>query len=187
MSLKKSIIGLVVLFTLPINLPSHAGYRSVLNKWTQSKQWYSTQTFQANIIWHATYFSPELRRAQTQRHIEKKYLNPMEAARYVAEQEKRQAASHEFFLGIYARKPYRQITSGNDSFWEVVLTTEQGEIAKPTSLEIVDIEPYEKVMYPYLNRWSKGYRVVFPKAALGSNFKLTLRSVLGESTVKWDL
>lgn len=186
--MKKLKIGFVLILGISFGLPiAQASYRSVLNKWTQSRQWFSTQTFSANIIWHATYFSSELRRAQAERHVKRNYLNAKEAAQYMANQEKRQSEVDEFFLGIYTRKPYRQITSGKDSFWEVVLTTEQGEVVKSTSLEMVDIQPYEKVMYPYLNRWTKGYRVVFPKVALGSNFKLTLRSVLGESTVKWDL
>lgn len=186
MSLKRWKIGLALLCLVSFGQPLQAGYRSVLNQWTKSKQWFSTETFSANVIWHATYFSPEFRRAFTKRHIQKKYLGAVEAAQYVAEQEKRQAESYEFFLGIYTRKPYRHISSSKDSFWNVVLTTENGEVVKPLSLEMIDIEPYEKVMYPYLNRWSQGYRVVFPKVALGSSFRLTLQSVLGQSTIKWD-
>lgn len=175
--------GLIVL--LIASSPAWAGYRSVLNKWTKSKQWFSAQTFDANVIWHATYFSPEFRRAKAQRHIKKKYLDPMEAAQYVAAEEKKQGEVHEFFVSIYTRKPYRQITSGGDSFWEMVLTTEQGQVVEPTLVEPVGIHPYEEVMFPYLNRWSKGYRVVFPKVARGSSFNLTLRSILGESTLRW--
>lgn len=177
--------GLIVLLILGLSSPAWAGYRSTLNKWTKSKQWYSAQNFHANVIWHATYFSPEFRRAKARRYIQKKYLGPKEAAQYIAAQEKKQAAVHEFFVGVYTRKPYRHITSGSDSFWEMVLTTASGEVVEPVSVEIVAIEPYQEVMYPYLNRWSKGYRVTFPKVSLGDSFKLTLRSVIGESTLKW--
>ncbi|MBI4124672.1 MAG: hypothetical protein HY609_07015 [Deltaproteobacteria bacterium] len=178
--------GLIVLCLLSVCLPAQAGYRSVLNKWTKSKQMYAVTDVHAKAIWHATYFSPEFRRAKAERHTKKKYLEPVEAAQYIAAEEKKQAEAHEFFVGIYTRKPYRHITSGSDSFWEMVLTTEAGEVLSPTLVEPVGVHPYEEVMYPYLNRWSKGYRVVFPKAPLGDSFRLTLRSVVGKSTLKWS-
>lgn len=183
--MKRSIAGLAVLWVLSWGGSAFAGYRSVLNQWTGSKQWFSTETFSANIIWHATYFSPEFRRAFAQRHVKKKYLDAVEAARYLAEQEAKQAKAHEFFIGIYTRKPYRNVTSGSDSFWEMVLTTADGRVVEAASVEMVPIGPYEKVMYPYLNRWSQAYRVTFPKVTLGDSFKLTLRSVLGQSSLAW--
>ena len=185
MSLKKLKIGLLVLLLLSFGLPIEAGYRSTLNHSTKSKQWFSTENFHANIIWHATYYSPKFRRAHEKRDIQKKYLDPIEAARYIAEQEKQQATYDEFFIDLYARKPYEQLTLGKDSFWELVLQTKSGELIKPLSIEFVEITPYEEVMFPYLTRWSKGYRVLFPKTDLGRSFKLILRSVIGKSELKW--
>lgn len=184
--MKKWKSGLIVLCLISLCLPARAGYRSVLNKWTQSKQLYSLTDVHAKVLWHATYFSEEFRRAKAERHIKKKYLGSDEAATYLASEEQQQGKVHEFFVSIYTRKPYRHITSGSDSFWEMVLTTASGEVIKPELVEPVGVHPYEEVMYPYLNRWSQGYRVLFPKTALGGSFKLTLRSVIGESSLKWD-
>lgn len=184
--MKRWMAGFVLLSALSLALPLWAGYRSVLNKWTHSTQMYSVKDLQAKIIWHATFFSPDFRRARAKRHIEKKYLGPVESARYLAAEERKQSEVHEFFVALYARKPYRHITSGEDSFWEMVLTTASGEVVEPSLVEAVGVHPYEEVLFPYLNRWSKGYRVVFPKADLGDSFSLTLRSVIGESTLKWN-
>ena len=57
----------------------------------------------------------------------------------------------------------------------------------PESVERVPITPYERKMFPYLDRWSKGYFVVFPKADIGGRFELRLESVAGGSTLKFDV
>lgn len=187
MYFKKLKVGFALLLVLSFSLTAEAKtYRGVLNHWTHSKEWFSTQTFQANIIWHATWFAPEFRKAFAQRHIKRKYLNPLEAANYLADQEQRGSEVEEFFLGLYARKPYRHLSLGKDSFWEVVLVTEAGQVLKPASVEEVDVTPYEEAMFPYLNRWTKAYRVTFPKVGLGFRFKLALRSVIGENSVTWE-
>lgn len=183
MRLKIGLALLALTFTLPLEA---AGYRSLLRKSTRSKQWYSTQTFQANVIWKATYFSPEFRRAFAKKHAKKNFLGPLESAQYMAKQEEKQSRVDEFFVGLYARKDYRSLALGENSFWEVVLINEKGEAVEPESIEFVEITPYERIMFPYLDRWSQGYRVLFPKTELGSHFKLSLRSVLGESVLKWD-
>lgn len=141
---------------------------------------------QTKVIWHATYFSPEFRRAFVAEHAEKKHLSAVGAARYLAEQEKKQSEGEEFFIGMVTRKPYRNFSLGQESFWEAVLTLENGEELRPKRIDFVEITPYEQVLFPYLNRWSKAYRVVFPKTDLGEKFQLTLRSVIGQTHLKWD-
>ncbi len=183
MKWKTGLILSLILFALPAQ---GAGYRSQLGKWTRSRQWYSTKTFHANIIWKATYFSPDFRKAFTQRHVRKKFLDPLASAQYVADQEKKGAKYHEFFLGVYAREPYENLSLSPGSFWKVLLVGEKGESVEPVSIEFVEITPYEEVMFPYVDRWTTGYRVLFPKTDLGPHFKLSLRSVLGESVLKWE-
>ena len=184
-SFKISIIGLAIFFSLSGELQAK-GYRSILKHWTRSKQLFSTTTMQTKVIWHATYYSSEFRRAFVAEHAERKHLDAIAAARFLAEQETKQLEGEEFFVGMYTRKPYKNFSLGQESFWEAVLTTDSGEEIKPVRIDFVEITPYEQVMFPYINRWTQGYRVVFPKTDLGKSFKLTLRSIIGQTHLKWD-
>src|SRR3989338_6506585 len=87
-------------------------YRSHLRKATKTNNWYSIDTMSANMVWQATYFSPEFRRAFTKEHAKRKYLNAVEAARFTAEQEQRQTEVTEFFMAVYTKKPYQQFELG---------------------------------------------------------------------------
>lgn len=183
----KGLLSAVVAAALCFAAPLHAkGYRATLHHWTRSKQLFSTTDVQVKVLAHATYFSPQFRKAFIAQHLKKKYLEGPEAGRFLEEQEREAAKGQEFFVGMYSPKPYRAFTSGKDSFWEAVLITEKGEVLKPLLVSPVEVTPYERVMFPYLTRWTKGYRVVFPKATLGKEFQLTLRSVIGETHLWWD-
>ncbi len=179
------VLGFLSGFALAEDQPSLPQYRSVLKEWTRHKQWYSPVTMQAEMLWHATYFSPEFRHAQEQETIKRKYLDPVEASVYIAQQEKKQSAYEEFFVGLYTIKAYREFSLGKSSFWETVLVKEDGEEIFPVGIEPIEIRPFEKILYPYLGRWDKGYRVLFPKSNL-NKFSLVLRSVVGETKLKWD-
>ena len=177
---------LVLVFLLGFSASVHAkSYNSVLRKWTKHKQWFNTETLQVDMLWHATYFSPEFRRAYEEKHIKIKYLDPVAAARFIADQEKQQTEGDEFFIGLYTSKPYKEFSTGPESFWEAVLVTQDGQEFKAARVDMVPITPYEKILFPYLNRWSKGYRVVFPKVPSAKKFELIMRSVLGETHLKW--
>lgn len=175
-----------VLLILLSVLSAHArGYRGEVRHWTKSKQLFSNTDMTLQALIHATYFSPELRQKFVQKHIQKKYLNPEDGAQFSAKQQERQDNYHEFFVGLYAPKPYQLFTMGKESFWELVLTTDSGEVLKPTSIELVDKTPYEHNMFPYLDRWEKPYRILYSKRELGKHFSLTLRSVVGETKLHW--
>lgn len=183
----RGLLSVVVLCSIGVTAGATSkSYRSSLNDWTRSKQLFSTTDVHVKILAHATYFSPEFRKAFTKQHIKKMYLKGAEAESFREEQEMEGRKGHEFFVGIYSPKPYRQFTSGPDTFWQAVLVTAKGEELKPLSVTPVGEAPYERVMFPYLNRWEKAYRVVFPKAALGEEFHLTLRSVIGQTHLWWD-
>lgn len=184
--LKITFRGAAFLLALVLSLPVWAsGYSSVRREWTRSKQWFEPRNMNAEMIWHATYFSPEFRKAYEQEIIQRKYMGPVEAARFVAEQEKKQATTNTFFVGLYTRKEYKEFSMGAESFWQAVLVAENGQEAVPISIEMVPISPLEKILFPYLSRWSAAYRVVFPRIDTGRKFGLILRSVLGETHLQW--
>lgn len=160
-------------------------YFSALRSATESKEWFSADDLKANVVWNATYFSDKFRKAFIQEHIKRTYLDEREATLFTKEQEDDHAKYTEFFFGLYAKKPYRELSLSPASFWELILTTENGEVLKPVAIEVIKPTPYDQVMFPYLDRWSKGYRVKFPKVDQGDSFTLTLRSVIGQVSQKW--
>lgn len=186
-SASRTIIA-VVFFTVFLGLLPQGqavSYRHELAKASERGRIYTAKNFDAQLIWRATLFTDSYRRAHEQRHIEVNHLGPIEAARWIAEEEKRQAEGWEFFVALYAHDEAKEFSLQPDSFWKVVLTTSQGEELRPTSIEMIPVSPYVSVMYPYVDRWSHTYRVVFQKTDLGGRTKLTLQSVLGSSTLSW--
>ncbi|MBI4125971.1 MAG: hypothetical protein HY465_00605 [Deltaproteobacteria bacterium] len=184
---RTTIVSVIILTVLLAFVPASeaASYRGELRKVTERGRIYTAENFDAKLIWRASLFTDTYRHAHEQRHIEVNHLGPIEAARWVAEAEKRQAETWEFFVALYAHDEAKEFSLQPDSFWKVILTTSQGEELRPTSIEMIPVSPYISVMYPYVDRWSRTYRVVFPKTDLGGRTKLTLQSVLGTSTLSW--
>jgi hypothetical protein len=164
-----------------------ATYRSELRKVTERDRIYNFDNFDARLIWHATFFSDDFRQAYIKKHAKINHLNDEDAEVFAAKQNWRQENNWDFFIGVYAQSDYKKITSGKDSFWNIYLITESGEKIAPSSVEPIPISPYERMMFSYLNRWAKGYRISFPKIELGKKFQLFLYSVVGDSTLKWKL
>lgn len=176
-------------FTLIIVLLSSAlacaSYRGDLRKYTKSAKMFELRNFEAILIWNATFFSEKFRKSFEEKHIKIHHLEPAEAIQYRAEQRYEQSNEWEFFVGFYTQSDFKKFSNEYDSFWKMYLSTESGEKVKPLSVEMMPVTPYEKKMFPYLDRWSKGYRVTFPKVNLGDRFELTLHSIEGKSTLKW--
>ncbi|MBF0398279.1 MAG: hypothetical protein HQK78_15995 [Desulfobacterales bacterium] len=83
-------------------------YRSSLRKATKKGQLYDTQTWNADAIWHATFFSDEFRREFSQEHATLNHLGPIESARWMAKQGEIQSEQWEFFVTIYTKNLYKK-------------------------------------------------------------------------------
>lgn len=164
-----------------------AGYGLELRKATERGRGYNLMSFDADLIWNATFFSDRFRDAFIDKHIKINHLAPEDADQFRTEQGYEQSRGWDFFIGFYTKGEFKHFTIEPDSFWKIVLTTESGEQVKPASIELIPVTPYEKVMFPYLNRWSKAYRVTFPKVELGKKIELFLYSVVTDSTMKWKV
>ncbi|HPQ80672.1 MAG TPA: hypothetical protein PLZ86_03000 [bacterium] len=164
---------------------AEGSYRGTLSSVTHRAQLYSFETFDAEIVWYGTFFDDGFRRAFIDKTVKIKHMEPHEAALFRAEQESRQESGWDFFVVMYTKKDYKKFSLEPDTIWKALLTTGSGESVRPTEIEQVPISPYLKVVYPHFNRWSKAYRVTFPKVELGNQFWLTMQSVVGESSMKW--
>jgi len=184
---KRLVIAALALSILVAPATSMAGYRWELKKQTERGRIYHVHTWDAELIWNATFFSEEFRDEFIKQHEKIKHLVGPSAARFEAEQMHRQLDGWDFFLAIYTKDEYKEFSQYDDSFWEIELTTGGGQVVKPILIERMPTTPYEKKMFPYLDRWSRGYRVTFPKVPLGDEIKLTIKSVVGSSTLEWKV
>ena len=175
----------VALLALPIL--AHAGYGRDLRRVTKTGRVYHMHTWDAELIWNATFFSDKFVKSFEKKHEKIKHLIGEEAARFEAEQMDRQLNGWDFFVGIYTKDRYTKFSHYEDTFWRIELTTGSGQVVKPMLVEKIPVTPYEERMFPYLDRWSNGYRVTFPKVPLGDEIKLTIKSVVGSSTLEWNV
>jgi hypothetical protein len=164
-----------------------AGYGMKVSGATETGRVYHANNWDAEIIWHATFMSDRFRQAYEQRYAKLNHFDQYGALQFAAEQDLRQRRGWEFYIGIYTKDRYKEFTTYEDSFWKIKLVTGLGEEVAPITVEQVPITPLEENLFPYLDRWSRLFRVVFPKVALGDRIELTAYSVIGESTLKWRL
>lgn len=162
-----------------------ASYKSELRTATREEALYDLYTGNAKILLKATLFTDDFRHAFAQKHAEVHYLSPEATAAVIAEQEQLQQREWEFFISMFTPKDYRKFSLGSDTFWSTYLVTADGESIAPVSIKEMKATPYWHVMFPYITKWSRIYRVVFPKVSLGNKATLTMQSVVGYTTITW--
>ncbi len=177
-------IAFALIFT---SVAAHAGYRRELSRATERGRIYHPTDWNAELIWHATFFSKRFRDAFIKQHEKIKHIEKVNARRFEAEQMNRQTEGWDFLVVMYTREQYKSFSTYEDSFWKIELMTGTGDTIKPISIEMLPVSPYEVKMFPFIDRWSKAYRVTFPKVPLGNKIQLTMSSVVGESTLKWKV
>lgn len=164
-----------------------ASYRRDLNRATKTGRIYHYELWDANLIWSATLFTPAFRASFIDRHAEVEHLDYTAKELFAEEQWRKQDDGWEVFVSMYTKDRLKEFSMFSDSFWKALLTTESGETVTPISIEPVTITPYVEVMFPYIDRWSRTFRVVFPKVELGNKATMTLQSVVGDSSITWKI
>ena len=181
------IISLCVIFLAIAPNLSARSYRSELNRATHEGRLYGGKSIDAKLLWSATLVTDDFRRARAEEHATLNHLGAVEAARWLASEEERQSKEWECFVTFYAKSEYQKFSTGSDSFWNIFLVDDVGDHVSPHTIELIPVTPYIELIYPQVNRWSKAYRVTFPKVRLGRHPDLTLQSVVGSSTLTWRL
>lgn len=175
MKLKRTILTFGITLAVLVALNAHAGYRSELNKWTETGRAFAFDTMEARLIWNATLLSGKMIEAQNMLMLKKK-LPPL---KYDLD------GKTAFFIGMYTLKDLKDFSIDDSSTWKIFLIGADGSEHPASSVQQVTITPTEQVLYPYLNRWSRAFIVKFPSTDLGSSPKLIMRSVLAESTLNF--
>lgn len=181
----RSIIFLISTFVFLVSsCVAPLSYRRSLRQWTRHDNLYSYETLAAEILWHATYLSPEYQATARAKVNEWKKLEPYDMsaqASYLMENE-----PGTFLVSIYLPRSYPSITENADNFWEFTLNLPSGEALVPSSIKSVRITPREERLFPYVNRWSSFYEIKFPVGNLDRPFALVLRSAGATSILEWN-
>lgn len=151
-------------------------YRSVLKKWTRHERVYVLDNLEARLVWHATYLSDDFREARRQKIAEI----------YQETDEERQKKYDVFFIGIYAGSSQFPEIGKESGKWKLFLQAGHQEAVESVVFEKVPVTQVERMLYPYLDKWSKAYVVKFPKTiSEGDSFSLTMPGIPAKSVLMW--
>lgn len=182
----KKIVLLILAFSV-LASTAEATYTSTLAKWSRRGQSFSFETFNANICWYATYLSPEFRKARVLKEADLMGWGDEETDVAMERENTQVANGTQFFVSLYAPKGAREFRLDDKTNWTITLVTSSGEAYAPVSIEKQPSDIWHKVFYNYNNPWSVSYMVTFPVVALGKDFDLEMRSVIGKSNIHWKL
>jgi len=163
-----------------------ASYRRTISKHTERGRYYSFNSLDAELVWHATILTSEVVSAQKELLTKKGLTGNFD---YFAKQkdDALSAGRPIFFVSMYTNKNLESFSLDKSSKWIVRLITSDGAEIEPLKIETVTISPTESIFYYYLNRWSRCYMVEFPAIEIGSDFSLELRSAVTSSQLTWKL
>jgi len=184
---KIALFILIVVLLKPLDVLASGSYRPILKKWTRHQRIYVVDNFEARLLWHATYFSKEFRDTYFQRlndfmqgppeeGLKRKKLNDEDAQKFDV-----------FFVSIYSGSSAWPEIGDNSAQWKFILETSHGKKVFEKVSEKIRVTEVERHMFPYLDRWSQGFWVKFPKTILPEeSFRLKISGMPVRSELKWD-
>lgn len=186
------IMGVLVLGVLclaPMGLQAERSYQSILKDWTQDDEAYSWENLEARLVWHATYLSPDVMDAQW------KYLEQKLKGQELYQEQLRlngntpTGTSDVFVSAIYVGSRSDAFVGKNPSLWNIVLETSEGEVYKASAMEELPRNELTKLLFPYIDRWSRIYKLTFPKVIRASTewVQLKMVGIPADSTLEWNL
>lgn len=190
-------IAATLLFLFFISSPTHAvpdslvglrnTYQKVVDRNTRRAEIYGIRDLDAHYIVYATFQSADFRQGYTE-HYDKLYPRGQDGlANELGHPWDGRPAQAEFFIAVYAKAKGLKKMTGPKNLWDISLKVE-GQYYKPASVEEVSLTPFEYKFYPFLDPWSRAYRVKFPvplQQAENSGVSLELASVSGKSELKF--
>jgi len=162
-------------------------YEKAVKRNTQHVEVYGIRDLDAHFIVFATFHTEDFRQAFSQLY-DKLYPQGQEGlANELGHPWDGRPPQVEFFVGLYAKAKGLKKMVGSKNLWDLSLNID-GKYYKPASVEEVTITPFEYKFYPYLDPWSRAYKVSFPvPLAQGesSGVSLELASVAGRRELKF--
>jgi hypothetical protein len=163
-------------------------YKKVLKKWTKGDKTYQNRNFLATIHWKATLLSDDMLKAQNDllSHIYEYSEN--EKSRKYFEVKNQIDGYTVFFVSFYSGNKRYNDLKNKKAGWEIYLETKNFQIPVSKIEKISKYPtPQEKLLYPYLDSWFKGYYLWFKtdQAIDSKEIKLKINSPNARSTLIW--
>ncbi len=167
-------------------------YKSVLKAWTENGEAYNFQSLEARLVWTCTLESPDFLEAKVD-FLSEKIPLPSQKVEELKRDELSLAEKYDsFFCAIYVGSRVHRFIGKNRSEWQLVRHSIRGheeQVDQPLAWEEVPNSQLTQMLYPYIDRWSKAYRVKFPKS-IGSGtdlVRLSMVTIPADSTLEWNL
>jgi len=170
-------------------------YSSVLDSQTRSTKIYSG--LDTVLFITATYKTMEFREAYVELFVKGFEEDPAYRSALVSKQRDENDLYNEIFFAAYTSEPKFNDFERRDSVWKLYLDDNEGNRLTPVSVKKVDsADPLIRKLFPYLDPWSSGYIVRFPKYSVTGTepipgpktkfLKFVVTGLMGKGEMEWE-
>lgn len=135
---------------------------------------------------YITHYNPELAQLYVQEY--EKIFSPSEVQKKVILSDQADATTYdEFMVGHFASDNDNQRLNTTDQqrvIWKFFLKADDGSMVEATNITPITLGPQLEYFYPFLNAWSRLYRIRFPKNNSATK-TLVMKGPIRELTFVW--
>lgn len=147
------------------------------------------------LFWEATYRNAAFQEAYIEEYLRRYKLTPEKRDAFILTIKENSEKYNEFFVSVFTQDSEWNDLDLSQSLWRLYLENDKGNRVEPISIKKhISDDHFYREFFPYLDPWSVGYTVRFPK--LDSNgieisleessfVKLTITGAKGGSTLTW--
>jgi hypothetical protein len=172
------------------------GYFDILPQMTKNKK--VIDNLDTKLFIYATYKHWALREAYTNEYARRYQMDASQKERLNSSEKELDQRFNEFFIAVYTPDERWNDFNTPESIWRIYLEDEKGSRVSPIEIKKVDVNsPLIREFYPYLDLWSSGYIIRFPKYMVAaeepfpgknaSYFKLIITGVVGSAELEWQM
>lgn len=172
------------------------GYFAGLQRMTRHEK--VIDHLESKLFVYATYKSLALREAYIDEYAKRYKMYDHQKDRLAKSEMEMDEKFNEFFIAVYTPEDRWNDFNTSESIWKIYLEDEKGDRVSPIEIKKVDVNsPLIREFYPYLDLWSSGYVIRFPKYMAGGKeslpgkdanyFRLIITGVVGSAVLEWQL
>lgn len=172
------------------------GYFDILPQVTRSKK--VIEKLDSKLFVSATYKNWALREAYVDEYARRYQMDDNEKEKLKEMEKDSDEKFNEFFVAIYTPDERWNDFDEPQSIWKIYMEDEKDNRVYPIEIKKTDTNsPLIKEFYPYVDAWSSGYIIRFPKYMIAgikpfpeentNYFKLVITGVVGSAEMEWRL
>lgn len=172
------------------------GYFDILPQMTRSKK--VIEKLDSKLFVSATYKNWAFREAYIAEYARRYQMDDNEKEKLKEIEKDADEKFNEFFVAIYTPDERWNDFDQPQSIWKIYMEDEKNNRVYPIEIKKTDTNsPLIKEFYPYVDAWSSGYIIRFPKYMIAgikpfpeentNYFKLVITGVVGSAEMEWRL